>query len=77
MARNGGLESEPNWQPEESIAKVAINNERQALLFVLIIPRMVCSRGHVGKGNACTAREGTCGHGDTVTRGEAGIRQYI
>ena len=41
IARNGGLESEPNWQPEQSIARVAINNERHALLFVFIIPGMV------------------------------------
>ena len=59
MARNGGFESEPNWQPEQNIARVAINNERQALLFGFIILWMVCVRGHVGKVNACTAREGT------------------
>ena len=41
MARNGGLESELNWQPEQSMAMVAINNERQALLFGFIIPGMV------------------------------------
>jgi hypothetical protein len=27
-------------------------------------------RGQVGKVNACTAREGTSGQGDTVTRGQ-------
>jgi hypothetical protein len=57
MARNGGLESDPNWQPEQNIARVAINNERQALLFVFIIIK--------------DYKQGISWQGDTVTRGEA------
>jgi len=63
MARNGGLESEPNWQPEQNIARVAINNERQALLFVFIIIK--------------DYKQGTSWQGDMGTRGEAKIQMQL
>ena len=39
--------------------------------------RVKLARGRVSKGGASETREGTCGQGDTVTRGEAEIQRHL